>query len=145
MTGRIDRLRDVLEQQQLDGIWITASENRRYLSGFTGSAGSLLVSAQAVPLVSDFRYEHQAAIESPAWTFHLSTTARSTGTSPDRTACCRKACASWASRRQVRVWALSVNLPRHWRHMSPNTELVMVAGLIEEIRAIKEAERDGGT
>ncbi len=139
MTGRIDRLRDVLEQQQLDGIWITASENRRYLSGFTGSAGSLLVSAQAVSLVSDFRYEHQAAIESPAWTFHLSTLPEA----PEPVLIAQLACSQGVRKLgfegQVafgRYRELAEALAIH----APNTELVMVEGLIEEIRAIKEAE-----
>jgi Xaa-Pro aminopeptidase len=71
MARRIDRLRQLLEERELDAIWITSPENRRYLSGFTGSAGSLVVSANAAYLLSDFRYETQAAREAPGWEFGL--------------------------------------------------------------------------
>ena len=38
---RLRRLRQILAEQQLDAIVVTQPENRRYLSGFTGSAGAL--------------------------------------------------------------------------------------------------------
>jgi Xaa-Pro aminopeptidase len=55
----------------LDLAWalITKRENILYLSGFSGSSGALLISADAQWLVSDFRYMAQASEEAPAWTF----------------------------------------------------------------------------
>ena len=47
----------------LDGLLVTHLPNIRYLSGFTGSAGLLLVHAQATVLVTDFRYQVQAPAE----------------------------------------------------------------------------------
>ncbi|MEK7872584.1 MAG: aminopeptidase P family N-terminal domain-containing protein, partial [Chloroflexota bacterium] len=64
---RLRRLREKLSEKELDAVFITAPENRRYLSGFTGSAGHLLVSARRAMLATDFRYWEQAARQSPAF------------------------------------------------------------------------------
>lgn len=46
---------------------ITQPENRRYVSGFTGSACTLLVTQSKALLITDFRYFEQAAQQSPAF------------------------------------------------------------------------------
>ncbi|MFQ6058004.1 MAG: M24 family metallopeptidase [Anaerolineae bacterium] len=65
MKVRLDKLRQKLVEEELDAILITQPENRRYLSGFTGSAGVLLISAEQAILATDFRYYEQAAREAP--------------------------------------------------------------------------------
>ncbi|MDP6549942.1 MAG: Xaa-Pro peptidase family protein [Dehalococcoidia bacterium] len=61
MRDRLDRLRGQFRERELDAMLISAPENRRYLSGFTGSAGYLFVSAEQAVLVTDSRYTEQAA------------------------------------------------------------------------------------
>lgn len=56
-------LRAALAAEGLDALLVTHLPNIRYLTGFTGSAGLLLVHAQAAVLVTDFRYEVQAPAE----------------------------------------------------------------------------------
>jgi Xaa-Pro aminopeptidase len=56
-------LRAGLEGEGLDGLLVTHLPNVRYLTGFSGSAGLLLVHAQATVLVTDFRYAMQAPAE----------------------------------------------------------------------------------
>jgi Xaa-Pro aminopeptidase len=63
VKNRLDKLRSFLETKQLDGIIINKPENRRYFSGFTGSAGILLVTHHDAKLLTDFRYTEQAAEE----------------------------------------------------------------------------------
>ena len=65
MKSRIDRLREVLKQENVDAILISSPENRRYLSGFSGSAGYLVISAEDAILATDFRYIEQAGRQSP--------------------------------------------------------------------------------
>jgi Xaa-Pro aminopeptidase len=65
MSDRLGRLRDLLTSNELDAILISQGENRRYLSGFTGSAGSLLLSQDQAVLATDFRYVEQARAEAP--------------------------------------------------------------------------------
>ena len=58
--AKIQRLRALLAERGLDGVLISNGENRRYLSGFTGSAGYLLISGDSSVLGTDFRYVEQA-------------------------------------------------------------------------------------
>ncbi|MEY8347413.1 aminopeptidase P family protein [Bacillus cereus] len=44
----------------MDGLLITKKENRRYATGFTGSAGVILLSATNAVFITDFRYTDQA-------------------------------------------------------------------------------------
>jgi Xaa-Pro aminopeptidase len=65
MNERLNRLRGLLTEKGLDAILITQAENRRYLSGFHGTAGALIISDKAAVLATDFRYTEQAAKQSP--------------------------------------------------------------------------------
>ncbi len=63
--AKIQRLRALLAERGLDGVLISNGENRRYLSGFTGSAGYLLISGDGSVLGTDFRYVEQAGDQAP--------------------------------------------------------------------------------
>ncbi|MBN1690224.1 MAG: aminopeptidase P family protein [Dehalococcoidia bacterium] len=63
--NRLPLLRDTFESHDIDGALIGSASNRRYLSGFTGSAGWLVISNQRVCLAVDFRYVEQARQQSP--------------------------------------------------------------------------------
>jgi len=60
---RINKLRQELTINKLDAFIVHDSLNRRYISGFTGSAGSLLVTHNECFLITDFRYTQQAKKE----------------------------------------------------------------------------------
>ena len=64
---RLTRLRQSLAEKEVDALLISQPENRRYLSGFTGSAGWLLVTAGRAMLATDFRYYDQVGREAPDW------------------------------------------------------------------------------
>jgi Xaa-Pro aminopeptidase len=67
MSNRLAKLSSQLAPKGLDAIVISQAENRRYLSGFTGSAGFLLISPQRAILATDFRYVEQAQAQAPAF------------------------------------------------------------------------------
>lgn len=46
---------------------VSSPENRRYLTGFTGSSGTAVVSRDKAVFVTDFRYLDQAALECAGW------------------------------------------------------------------------------
>lgn len=69
MSSRIDKLRLKMEQKNLDALLVTTAENRRYLSGFPGSAGWLIVTADRAALITDGRYWTVAEEKCP--TFEL--------------------------------------------------------------------------
>ena len=62
-------MRAGLEEAELEGLVVSAPGNVFYLSGFRGSAGALLVSAQGSALFSDFRYRLQAREQAAGFEF----------------------------------------------------------------------------
>ena len=64
---RLERLRARLEEHGLDAVLITNAENRRYLSGFSGSAGTLLITPAEAVIATDFRYYEQAEQQAPEY------------------------------------------------------------------------------
>jgi Xaa-Pro aminopeptidase len=67
MDHRLVRLRAALAEAGLPALLVSASANRRDLSGFTGSYGWLLITAEAALLFTDSRYTERAAHEAPAF------------------------------------------------------------------------------
>ncbi|CUV01184.1 Aminopeptidase YpdF (MP-, MA-, MS-, AP-, NP-specific) [hydrothermal vent metagenome] len=65
MKERVEGLVAQFQDKELDGVLISAPENRRYLSGFSGSAGYLLITKANAILVTDSRYTEQATNQSP--------------------------------------------------------------------------------
>ena len=65
VNDRIIKVRRELAKAELDAIFISQAENRRYLSQFTGSAGFLLISMESAILATDFRYVEQAKGQAP--------------------------------------------------------------------------------
>lgn len=65
MLSRLDNLRHILSEQQLDGFLISQQTNRYYLSGFSGSAGFLLINQERAILATDFRYVEQSKSQAP--------------------------------------------------------------------------------
>ncbi|MFS1515175.1 M24 family metallopeptidase [Bacillus sp. SCS-151] len=57
---KLKELRKLLLELNVDGLLITSAQNRRYITGFTGSAGVVLISANEAKLHVDFRYVEQA-------------------------------------------------------------------------------------
>ncbi len=64
---RLSKVRETLAEKELDAILISQPENRRYLSGFSGSAGWLLITAGRALLATDFRYYEQVGREAPGF------------------------------------------------------------------------------
>ncbi len=62
-ADRLARLRASLAPSQLDALLVTALPNIRYLTGFTGSNGLVLVTADEALLLTDFRYAAQVKLE----------------------------------------------------------------------------------
>jgi len=62
-SGRLRRLQAALEENKLDWLLVTHLPNIRYLCGFTGSAGALLIGERGVKFFTDGRYLTQARDE----------------------------------------------------------------------------------
>ncbi len=60
---RIQTVREILLRNRVDGIIFSNMSNIRYLSGFSGSDGILIISSDSACLLVDGRYTTQAAAE----------------------------------------------------------------------------------
>ncbi len=65
MEARLTPLRQSPAQKKFDAFLITNPVSRRYLSGFDGTSGALLIGGEEAFLLTDFRYTEQAAAQAP--------------------------------------------------------------------------------
>ena len=63
MQSRLSAFVAKLPEREVDAILISGAENRRYLSGFSGSAGYLFITGDRAHLATDFRYTEQATAQ----------------------------------------------------------------------------------
>ncbi len=59
----IAKIRNLLSEKGLDGFLVTNLVNVRYLTGFTGSNGQVLITKDAALFMTDFRYKIQSREE----------------------------------------------------------------------------------
>jgi len=137
---RLRKLRTSIAEKGLDALLLSQPENLRYLSGFTGSSGWLLISGQNAILATDFRYVEQAKGESPD--FEIIQT-----------------------KQDLRDWLPGLVSDLGWHKLGfeanfisyegyhklskaiktkqVNLELVPTTGIVEQLRSIKEPEELG--
>ncbi|WP_347862769.1 Xaa-Pro peptidase family protein [Salimicrobium sp. PL1-032A] len=58
--NHLERIRESMDNENIDGLLIMSDKNRRYITGFTGTSGAVLITATSAKLVTDFRYVEQA-------------------------------------------------------------------------------------
>src|SRR3954470_7955115 len=63
LKARQKSVRDAMKHLKLDGIMLTHPPDLAYLTNFTGDDSIGLITEKEFHLVTDFRYEEQAAIE----------------------------------------------------------------------------------
>ena len=62
-TLRLKRLRERMQKEKLDAMFVRYSSNLRYISGYSGSNGMCYVTADDAWFFTDFRYKTQSAAE----------------------------------------------------------------------------------
>ena len=145
MATRLDRVRDLLDERDLEALLVTVHENRRYLSGFTGhdsgirdSAGSLLITPEQALLVTDFRYFEQVRRElgavktSPFELVEIATT---------REAALTPRIVDLGLRRVgFESHHVTVRALQTWQEAAPDVEWVPTENLVEGLRRVKDAD-----
>ena len=127
--SRTDRLVELLTARELDSLFVSNLLNLRYVTGFTGTNGACIVTPDESLFFTDFRYVEQAASQVPDY---------------ERIEVGRDLLGDLASRLRGRVGFddedLSVATHRTLTEKLPSgVELVPAGGLVEELRAVKEA------
>lgn len=128
---RLNRLRKQLEELGHDAILIGSSHNRRYISGFTGSSGYVLVTHDKAVLLTDFRYRVQAKEQAQGLDIIEH------GTSPlDEV---RELLRNWGMKK-LAFEQEHVTFAEHarWSAALQDVALVPAAGLVEKLRMIKD-------
>jgi len=128
---RLRKLRMSIAKKGLDALLLSQPENLRYLSGFTGSSGWLLISGQNAILATDFRYVEQAKGESPDFEI-IQTKQELRDWLPDlgwHKLGFEANCISYDSYHKLSEAIKTKQL---------NLELVSTTGIVEQLRSIKE-------
>jgi Xaa-Pro aminopeptidase len=68
---RIRELKLLMKSESVRALLVTRREDVRYLTGFTGSAGSVLVTPGRPCLITDFRYKTQAGLQTSGITIQI--------------------------------------------------------------------------
>jgi len=131
-SARVEALRKVLAEQELEGLVVTNRTNVAYLSGFRGSAGALIITADQQLVVTDFRYFTQVAQQAPDFELvkaeqgqHRETLI---ATLKDLN----------LARLGFEAQAVTVDEHNAWTEEIPANTLIPTTGLVEELRQIKE-------
>lgn len=66
--NRLQILRESFDTLGIDAMLITNDQNRRYMTGFTGTAGLVLITKDEAFLAVDFRYVSQATLQAKDFT-----------------------------------------------------------------------------
>ncbi len=135
VAARADRVRAGFGEAGVDALLVTDLSNVRYLTGFTGSAGRLLVTADGMLLSTDGRYAVQApeqmAAAGVAGEVHVATTlAEQDGALASAAGTARlgleAASVTWAAQRRLTA--------EPW-----TAELIATEGVVEAVRRVKDA------
>jgi Xaa-Pro aminopeptidase len=132
MNTRLENLIKLLPEHGLDALLVSQPENRRYLSGFTGSAGVLIITPQRALLATDFRYYQQVKAQAPD--FELVQVPQAT-----HTALAEAIAGLGARRLGFESQDLTVATFEQWKSAMPDAEWVPTSGLVERLRVIKDA------
>ena len=130
---KLEKLRALMKKKNLDALIVTSGQNRRYISGFTGSAGLLVITKSKQLFITDFRYIEQAADQAPDFEII-----------EHKQSIVQEACAQLLKEgaQQVGFEHEDVTFALYQQFQDAiKADLIPASGLIEELRLIKsEAE-----
>jgi Xaa-Pro aminopeptidase len=132
-TDRAERLASLLPDAEVDVLLVTDLFNVRYLTGYTGSNGLAVVGPQTRAFITDFRYVTQAADQiDPSFDRREASRELADGI--------EQVLPAGPVRLGFEETNMSVRDHRRLREMLPErVELIAAEGLVERLRAVKEA------
>ncbi len=141
MSDRLTRLRAILAERNLPALLIGATSNRQYISGFSGSAGSILVTQEAALVFTDFRYRIQVAREAPDFILRETSASAPLHTLVAEAAAeLELACIGFeANHTNVTAYNRLVKALADRFQGSTAPELQAADGIVEQLREIKDA------
>ncbi|MFA5374557.1 MAG: Xaa-Pro peptidase family protein [Dehalococcoidia bacterium] len=133
MIQRLNKIRQHIADNGLDALFVSQAENRRYLSGFTGSSGYLFITQTEAVLATDFRYIEQARGQAPDFKIFQT----------------QGAISKWFNELTSSLSAKKIGFDANdisfstYRSVTADIrgkELIPTEGLVESLRAVKDAD-----
>jgi Xaa-Pro aminopeptidase len=138
-ASRLAKLRGALDGLEVDALLVTAPANVRYLSGFSGSAGTLLVASERAVLVTDGRYRTQATEQLAAADDGGDVELAIGGLQAQRDALTAAMASARLQRLGLEADHVSWSACRRWGDDVTPVELVATSGAVEALRQVKDA------
>jgi Xaa-Pro aminopeptidase len=128
---RLEAARQAMKDAGVEALLVSQPENRRYLSGFTGSTAILLVAPQAAYIATDSRYWEQAEMECPGYEL-VQVRGQVGPVVKELAARCR------AQRVGFEAQGATYADVEDWRNAAPDAEWVPTRDLVANLRAVKD-------
>jgi Xaa-Pro aminopeptidase len=139
VAERIEGLRNRLDPSGVDTLVVTTLPNVRYLTGFSGSAGLLVVTGDGALLTTDGRYRTQAA-EQLTDAGHDGTVELCVGgIQAQREALAAVARSSGVTRLGLEADHVTWSAQRRWAEDLAPAQPVPTRGVVEVLRQVKDA------
>ncbi|QED49088.1 M24 family metallopeptidase [Cytobacillus dafuensis] len=131
---RLEKLRAVFNEFGIDAMLITNDQNRRYMTGFTGTAGLVLITKDEAFLVVDFRYVAQASLQAKDFSIiEVSTKAALLSEIVRQT--------DRLNISKIGFEQKHVNFFTYSEYKEKlNAEMIPLSGVVEELRMVKDEE-----
>lgn len=131
MTGsRRDRIRERLPHLGADAMLVTKLVNVRYLTGFSGSAGVVVIGTEDV-FFTDSRYEEQSAREVPDCR-------RVVPSKDNENVMAAEITGAGIGKLAIEAAHVTLAVARSWHEKMPEVELVETTGVVEDLRKVKD-------
>jgi Xaa-Pro aminopeptidase len=139
VASRLARLRATLPGAEVDAIVVTTLANVRYLTGFTGSAGVVVVTESDALLTTDGRYRTQSAEQLAAAGVADAVTIQIGDAQTQRDAV-RALLTAAAARIGLEADNVTWSSQRRWQELLEEAgSLVPTTGVVEALREVKDA------
>jgi len=130
-NARRDSVRARLPEIGADAMLVTKLVNVRYLTGFSGSAGIVLVGGEDV-FFTDSRYEEQSAWEVPD-------ARRVIPSSGQEKVIATEVTGQGIGKLAIEAAHVTLATAKRWREEMPGVALIETTGVVEELRKVKDA------
>jgi len=142
LTGRLGRLRTLFgsagpDDGSVDALLVTTPANIRWLTGFTGSAGRLLVTRDRAVLTTDGRYRTQSTEQLEDAAVGSEVEVSVGGVQSQREALV--AAVESVGRVGLEADNVTWSNQRAWDQLFEGTEVVPTRGVVEQLRTVKDA------
>jgi Xaa-Pro aminopeptidase len=139
VSTRLERLRPLLDRAEVDALVVATPANVRYLTGFSGSAGQLVVTGRGALLTTDGRYRAQVGEQLSGAGTADAVEVLVGGADAQRSAALSLLGTAGAARVGLEADTVSWSAQRRWADAMGDAVTVPTSGLVEQLRLVKDA------